>query len=66
MMNKVLIFGNSASGKSTLALKLASQYKLAHLDLDTIAWQASKSPTRNRYLKVPRRSLNLYKPTKPG
>jgi adenylate kinase family enzyme len=46
MMNKVLIFGNSASGKSTLALKLASQYKLAHLDLDTLAWQASKPPTR--------------------
>ena len=45
-MNKVLIFGNSASGKSTLALKLASQYKLAHLDLDTLAWQASKPPTR--------------------
>jgi adenylate kinase family enzyme len=46
MMNKVLIFGNSASGKSTLALKLASQYKLAHLDLDTLAWQVSKPPTR--------------------
>ena len=46
MMNKVLIFGNSASGKSTLALNLASQYKLSHLDLDTLAWQASKPPTR--------------------
>ena len=35
---KLVIFGNSASGKSSLAKKLAEQAQLAHLDLDTLAW----------------------------
>lgn len=35
---KLVIFGNSASGKSSLAKKLAAQAQLAHLDLDTLAW----------------------------
>ena len=41
---KVVIFGNSASGKSTFAKKLAKQYQLAHLDLDTLAWLPASSP----------------------
>ena len=45
-MSKVVIFGNSGSGKSTLATELALKNKLAHLDLDTIAWKASKTPER--------------------
>ncbi|WP_192022536.1 AAA family ATPase [Shewanella sp. WPAGA9] len=45
-MNKVIIFGNSGSGKSTLACALAKRHQLSHLDLDTIAWQASNPPTR--------------------
>ncbi len=36
-MKKIIIFGNSGSGKSTLAGKYA-QRGLAHLDLDTLAW----------------------------
>jgi len=42
---RVVIFGNSASGKSTLAKKLAKQYNIAHLDLDTLAWLPATSPT---------------------
>lgn len=45
-MKKILIFGNSASGKTTLAKQLVAQYQLAHLDLDTIAWQATTAPQR--------------------
>jgi len=45
-LRKVLIFGNSASGKSTLAKQLATSEGLAHLDLDTLAWQATTPPTR--------------------
>lgn len=45
-MKRVLIFGNSASGKSTLAKQLAHTHNLAHLDLDTIAWQATQPPSR--------------------
>lgn len=45
-MKKIIIFGNSSSGKSTLAKKLASQNKIAHLDLDTLAWLPKVPPTR--------------------
>lgn len=36
---KVLIFGNSGSGKSSLARALAQRHHLGHLDLDTIVWE---------------------------
>ncbi|MGY5453005.1 shikimate kinase [Agarivorans sp. MS3-6] len=45
-MRKILIFGNSGSGKSTLAKALCDAEQLAHLDLDTLAWQATQAPTR--------------------
>lgn len=45
-MQKTLIFGNSGSGKSTLAKKLAKEKGLAHLDLDTLAWQPTSPPER--------------------
>ena len=35
---RVLIMGNSGSGKSYRAQALAAQHGLAHLDLDTIVW----------------------------
>jgi adenylate kinase family enzyme len=36
---KVLVFGNSGSGKSTYASALAAREHLAHLDLDSIVWE---------------------------
>ena len=39
---KVLVFGNSGSGKSTYARQLARQRELVHLDLDTIVWEPGK------------------------
>lgn len=45
-MTNILIFGNSGSGKSTLAKKLSISKSLAHLDLDTLAWQKSYPPER--------------------
>ena len=36
---KILVYGNSGSGKSTYAQALATQHGLAHLDLDTIVWE---------------------------
>lgn len=45
-MKRVLIFGNSGAGKSTLAGAIARQYELAHLDLDTLAWEAEMPPRR--------------------
>jgi len=54
-LKRILIFGNSGSGKTTLAQRLCKEYQLAHLDLDTIAWQAAvsenKPPQRNALSK---------------
>ena len=49
-MKKVLIFGNSASGKSTLAKQMCNEFGLAHLDLDVLAWEATTPPTRKNLL----------------
>lgn len=43
---RVVIIGNSGSGKSTLAKGLASQHELAHLDLDSLAWEPTQPPER--------------------
>jgi hypothetical protein len=40
-MCRIVVFGNSGSGKTTLARVLTSQYGLAHLDLDSLAWDNS-------------------------
>ncbi len=39
---RILIFGNSGSGKSHLAKRLAREHSLPHLDLDTIVWEPGK------------------------
>jgi len=36
---KVLVFGNSGSGKSSYAQSLAARKGLVHLDLDSIVWE---------------------------
>ena len=38
-MVRVLVFGNSGSGKSTYARALADREGLTHLDLDSIVWE---------------------------
>jgi len=45
-LRRILIFGNSGSGKSTLAKKITASHGLAHLDLDTLAWQPKVPPQR--------------------
>ena len=37
-MERVVVFGNSGSGKSTYAAHLARVKDVAHLDLDTLVW----------------------------
>jgi len=39
---RVLIFGNSGSGKTVYARQLAAAHALAHLDLDTIVWEPGR------------------------
>jgi adenylate kinase family enzyme len=45
-MKRILIFGNSGSGKSSLAKALAARHRAEHLDLDTIAWEADRPGVR--------------------
>jgi len=58
-VKKVLIFGNSGSGKSTLSKKLSSQYGLAHLDLDLLAWQTD-APTSRRLLSESQQEIDVF------
>jgi len=39
---RVLVFGNSGSGKSTYAKALATRERIPHLDLDTIVWEPNQ------------------------
>jgi len=58
-MKRFLIFGNSGSGKTTLAKRLMHQYKLAHLDLDNIAWDLMNSSKR-RNLQESNTQINAF------
>jgi len=58
-MRKVLIAGNSGSGKSTLAKSLHQSQGLAHLDLDTLAWQPVSPPER-RPLEESAREIKAF------
>lgn len=44
------MFGNSGAGKTTLSKKLCADGKLAHLDLDTLAFK-KEPPTERRDVK---------------
>lgn len=45
-MERIVIFGNSGSGKSSLAKSLASLHRAEHLDLDLIAWESERPGVR--------------------
>lgn len=47
-MKRLLIFGNSAAGKSTYAKRQAAILCCRHLDLDTIAWEPEAKPPVRR------------------
>ena len=40
MAHRIIIYGNSGAGKTTLARRLQRQYSLPLLDLDSVAWEA--------------------------
>ncbi|MBW4556621.1 MAG: shikimate kinase [Trichormus sp. ATA11-4-KO1] len=48
-MYRILIFGNSSSGKSTLAKKLGEELGVPVLDLDTIAWETNQIAIRRSH-----------------
>ena len=58
-MKKIVTFGNSGAGKTTLAKNLQNQYQLDHLDLDTVAWQDVVTPVR-KHLAQSIVEINLF------
>jgi adenylate kinase family enzyme len=61
---KVLVFGNSGSGKSTYARALAARERIPHLDLDTIVWEPNQIAVL-RPSSVIRASLEAFITTNP-
>lgn len=56
---RVVLFGNSGAGKSTYAQRLQASEGLAHLDLDTLAWE-DESPPRRRSLSKSRDDIDAF------
>ncbi len=56
VLSNVLIFGNSGSGKSTLAKSIYKSQVLAHLDLDSFAWEAT-TPTQRKSLNASKKDI---------
>jgi len=59
VLKNILIFGNSGSGKSTLAKRLSKANNLAHLDLDSLAWEATTPPKRKK-LDVSKKEIESF------
>jgi len=55
LVNRYILLGNSGSGKSSLAARLA----LPHLDLDTLAWEPTTPPQR-RSLAESAREISAF------
>lgn len=64
-MRRILIIGNSSSGKSTLARRLSDEQRLAHLDLDTLAWR-SDEPLQRKPLPESALEIRRFITTNPG
>jgi adenylate kinase family enzyme len=45
-MERIVIFGNSGSGKSSLAKALSGLHRVEHLDLDLVAWEPERPGVR--------------------
>ncbi|MCF6262486.1 MAG: AAA family ATPase [Xanthomonadales bacterium] len=64
MLRNILIFGNSGSGKSTLAASICKSQHLAHLDLDSLAWDATNPPERKQLKDSEKEILEFIKTNK--
>ena len=59
-MHKIVVFGNSGSGKSTYALDQVENLGCVHLDLDTIAWQADAVVPTRRPLSESQEEIHCF------
>lgn len=56
-MPRILIFGNSGAGKSTMARRLSDELGLPRLDLDLLAWD---EPGRRRPLEASAADIRAF------
>jgi adenylate kinase family enzyme len=59
-MKKIIVFGNSASGKSSLAKKLSLIHSITHLDLDILAWQEGSELPQRRALDDSLKDIDTF------
>ncbi|NQV72719.1 AAA family ATPase [bacterium] len=59
-MNRIVVFGNSGSGKSTFARNLSENRGYAHLDLDTVAWEEGVLPPKRRLFDLSRVEIDAF------
>lgn len=60
MRNRIVVFGNSGSGKSTYAIKAAKEKNCSHLDLDTIAWTPDADLPKRLPLSESKDKINAF------
>lgn len=58
-LKKILVFGNSGAGKSTLSKRLSADEKIAHLDLDTLAFKID-FPTERRNVEDSLKEVKVF------
>ena len=57
---RVVIFGNSGSGKSTFASEKAELLACSHMDLDTVAWEEGRRTPTRRQLAASEKLIELF------
>ncbi|MES2124949.1 MAG: AAA family ATPase [Gemmatimonadota bacterium] len=57
---RIVVFGNSGSGKSTWAIAQSALLGCAHLDLDTVAWEPALSPPTRRSLQESQSRIDTF------
>lgn len=57
---RIVVFGNSGSGKSTEARRLARRHGCPHMDLDSVAWSPGVEPPARRPLEDSRREIDAF------
>lgn len=62
-MERIVIFGNSGSGKSSLARALSRLHQAEHLDLDVIAWEADRPGVRVAFEESRRTLMKFIRET---
>tara|TARA_R110002096_G_scaffold387547_4_gene581768 strand:+ start:2107 stop:2601 length:495 start_codon:yes stop_codon:yes gene_type:complete len=59
-LKRIVVFGNSGSGKTTYAHEQSARFDCACLDLDTVAWEPAREPPARRPLAASRTEILAF------